>query len=413
MFKILFITILVTMSLLHLSLFGVADDKVNIQAAKQHGRDIAQGLSGKVFQSVTTDISQNKGENDLSVGGIINFQGTDVPETKLSDGGMYSSAKSKIESDESAAMVNSAFLKQKDFVPNKNDSFLDRAKNIQKSPEQYIDWIDGKYTGCEEQEGEKFLAKETKVCDEYHQISENQCRIGQEIEVDAKHKYECSRKRVVQYKSCKNRLTVKVEKKENCGSQGITNITGANYAYPDLTLGRVGDDYWRDKWCEKITQTTSFNITHLARIEKFIITDVGYDDYLRISINGQQVYNGPYGGDRMEVAESIRWEYTFPPMIPHFATGILQIQPTYFPPLSSTTVKSARTGAGNNQNYPCELQHNRRATLNIDLVPYLKQGNNSIVLESIVGGHGESWVKIHTKQNCLTETDSWEEVCQE
>ena len=61
----------------------------------------------------------------------------------------------------------------------------------------------------------------------------------------------------------------------------------------------------------------------------------------------------------------------------------------------------------------CELKRNRREKLDIDIIPYLKNGHNSIEVEAVIGGYGESWVQIRTKQHSFQEVESWEELCKE
>jgi hypothetical protein len=42
---------------------------------------------------------------------------------------------------------------------------------------------------------------------------------------------------------------------------------------------------------------------------------------------------------------------------------------------------------------------------NIDLKPYLKEGENILKTRVIVGGVGEGWLQIRAKQNCCSKWD--------
>lgn len=176
--------------------------------------------------------------------------------------------------------------------------------------------------------------------------------------------------------------------KSDCGrdSGGIVRGSVASdmkfvYNYPDLTVGTIADNYWPGA-CQEYSRNTTFDVKDINMIREFRITQVGFDDYLQIKVNGSQVYNGPKGGWKLEIArERGFW-------------GQKQID----------------TGNGI---YSCELVTNWSFNVNIDIKPYLRVGRNTIETKVFVAGHGEGWMKIKASQYCCNrwEGDRWESDC--
>ena len=352
----------------------LANAKKEAEAIGSINLNKAQGLA-------TQDPTSNK-VNQVSVAEVMNFQGTEVPEKAFADGNIYdaSQKKSTDANSNESIVVKDAFLKQKEFRIDGKDTFLDKADHVQKNPETYVDWLKGKYSDCEQKGGDDLIAKEKFTCDEYQQVTDKKCKIGRILEVDAKHSYQCQRKRVSENKICSNNLTVTCEKKYDCDSGGIVLTSIASdmqwqYSYPNLILGSIGDNYWSG-WCAKYVRSTKFEVKNKKLIEEFRIIQAGYDDHMRISINGAQIINYPYGGDYLIVKNG--------------------------------AVETRNDGS----NYSCELNTSYVTNTNIDLLPYLKEGTNEILMEVVVGGAGEGWIKIKTNQHCCIQKETWNEVCQ-
>ena len=358
-----------------------------IREAKTLGKDIGASLSDKVEQFVRSEISVNKGENDTGTGGIINFRGLGVPETQFTDGGMSSAAQSKIKENTVSETIQDTFLRQKDFRMKGTDSFLDKARHAQKNPEKYIDWLDGGYSGCEEKEGENILAKETKVCDEYHQISENQWSIGRKIEVDANHKYECSLKRLLSNRTCKSKLQVSIEKKLGCevDDEIRKSIKYGTYNSSIIIISDPGSQY-----TPPLNRfEASFKIKDKNQIKRLTLARAHFNCVVRVLVNNQQVYLGPDGGDQLSFRHVeyggdrtyYRWEVY---------TGIR----TY-------TLHTS---------YCNEYDKNH---LNIDLIPYLINGENTVTIETGGRESFNTFIEISAVNNCVTEKEVWEEICQD
>ena len=169
------------------------------------------------------------------------------------------------------------------------------------------------------------------------------------------------------------------EKSECSGDQGgvmrdsVASDMKFVYRYPYLTVGTIADNYWSGR-CEEFNRSTTFRVKDKERIKEFRIVGVGYDDYMQIKVNGQQVYNGPKGGNKL-VIKNKGW----------FGADV-------------------DTGKGV---YGCELNTDWNFKVNIDLKPYLREGLNTIDVKVIVSGKGEGWMDIIASQYCCNE---WEDT---
>jgi len=156
---------------------------------------------------------------------------------------------------------------------------------------------------------------------------------------------------------------------------GITSNAAYSYNFPTLTVGTPGDNYWSGG-CMMHDQLTTFTIDNPALLAKFALTYAGYDDYMSVLVNGHLVYNGPYGGDMLAVAN-----------------GAVQYD------------SSGKTG-------PCDLGTNWRYSPNVDLRPLLTNGTNTIEMKVAVGGGGEGWstYDVEDYPDCSA-NDHWVQSC--
>ncbi|MDX1923624.1 MAG: hypothetical protein SFT91_00040, partial [Rickettsiaceae bacterium] len=127
----------------------------------------------------------------------------------------------------------------------------------------------------------------------------------------------------------------------------------------------------------------NFNIEELAEFAEFSLAEIGYDDFIRISINDHQIFNGPFGGDRLILhhhrIDFFSWFYRVQTSASDFHSSE---QNTWF------------------------------TSGSINLKSYLKQGPNKIDIRVIVGNKGGIWLKFIAKTNsCSKWEESWEEQC--
>lgn len=153
------------------------------------------------------------------------------------------------------------------------------------------------------------------------------------------------------------------------GCEALLNVqSDAHYSCNGdvLSIGTVSDNYWQGH-CAHHDATTHFKLKNHSDVKEFRLAQVGFDDHFLVKVNGHTVYVGPNGGDRLELTQ----------------------QKSGF---GNRMVVS--TGGSLN---PCELGNNWMQNLNIDLKPYLVNGENTIQTRTIVSGTGESWMKIAIK----------------
>jgi hypothetical protein len=199
---------------------------------------------------------------------------------------------------------------------------------------------------------------------------------------------------------CEKALSVSCKRRgENCGTGGIvvdslkTDVEWKREGQ-FLTFGTIKDNIWPGK-CDEHRITTSFDIKNIDLIEEFTLTEVAFDDYLQIKINDQLIFNGPYGGYKLEIKEVEQHEIS---------------KKSHFFSKKTFKVKQVDTGAGQHN---CELYTDWRQQPNIDLLPYLKEGSNKIEVLVLVYGWGEFWMKIKARQHCCEEwsEDIWRSDC--
>ncbi|WP_039459104.1 hypothetical protein [Candidatus Jidaibacter acanthamoebae] len=284
-------------------------------------------------------------------------------------------------------MEEAGFIRDEDNNIINNKGYLDKALKTVKDADEKFDFLTGGYTDCKpEEEGSE--VKSEKSCDQYYDMKENTCFPKQVVEIDPKYTYLCNKKREVREKLCSDVLkTLKCEKTGACDSGGIVLTSIASdmkwvYQNMVLTLGTIANNYWGGA-CVKYFRSTKFEVKNKNLIEEFRIIQVGYDDYMRVTINGVQVYIGPESGTQLEVVtRPSRWWGQH---------------------------KLVNTGT---RDFACERNTNWQFNTNIDLKSYLKEGDNQIDIEVIVYGGGEGWVLIQAKQHCCTKwVEEREETC--
>jgi hypothetical protein len=110
------------------------------------------------------------------------------------------------------------------------------------------------------------------------------------------------------------------------------------------TFGTIGDNYWCSG-CGDYTRSYYVNVPSKRLLREARLLWVGFDDWVTIWVNGTRVWCGPNG--------------------------------------------QCWTGGQR-----CELSTSWQFGTNVDLSPYLNQGNNEIRVQTIVAGCGESWINV-------------------
>jgi hypothetical protein len=187
---------------------------------------------------------------------------------------------------------------------------------------------------------------------------------------------------------CEKTLVLGCEEKVECDGNRISLKSFAgdllwSYRYPYFHLGLKDDNYWKGI-CEVYERKVEFNISNKDTIDEVKLIYIAFDDYVWVKVNDHTVYVGPDGGDKIEVVD---------------------VQVT------DGKVTDGKVTNGKNKQ-PCERSINQKKNVDIDLKPYLRDGENSIWVRVIVSGGGEFSMDIKTKQHCCTKiVDNWERRC--
>ena len=271
------------------------------------------------------------------------------------------------------ALNNDAGIIAKSAFDNKGDydlSYLSRDTSSPFDVSDIIKLFTGAYSDCQPTTTTNAGLSTINVCDQYYQAIQNSCQVNRQIDVFSSFTYSCTKDLVYSNKPCNKTLTIACDDNDGqCDAGGISlnSIQSDmlwNYRYPILTIGSIGDNYWGE-WggnlsrCEYL-RSTSFNIRNVADVTVFNLRSLYYDDQMEVKINGTRIFIGPYG-----------------------------------------SISGCR-----------EYGRTWSATPNIDLIPYLKNGVNTIEMRVLVGGRGEAWINIEARQRCCTNPrEVWTEVC--
>lgn len=224
----------------------------------------------------------------------------------------------------------------------------------------------------------------TEVCNIYNVSDPKSCSMGQIVDVDAKANFQCNvTHNAVETQSCDKVLNVQCSTPvAGCDNGGIVpgSVAGdmATTWGPDGKGNYVlqfGLGYGYQFHDGSYDRDMTLNIANLDLIQQFSLSDILFDDFLLVSVNGVVVYNGPYGGNKLELVNG-RVD---------IGDGVLRNP----------------DGGRPWQVYP-----------GTDLRPFLHNGANTIHTRTVVGGDGGLYVKFATTMLCPGAcTYSWDDQC--
>jgi hypothetical protein len=180
---------------------------------------------------------------------------------------------------------------------------------------------------------------------------------------------------ITTYSTLSNANNMRLESTQS--DMAMSWVPGGNGTY-SLYLGTIADNYWGG-YGAVYDRSMSFNISNKDLYTKFNLAQASFDDWLMVKVNGAVAYVGPYGGDRLEVID--------------VCINMGEDGCTYYLPHVKYT-SNLYGGA--------ELRTNWNIPLNIDLRPYLRAGQNSIFMRTIVAGKGEGAIRIDAT-SCLAD----------
>lgn len=263
----------------------------------------------------------------------------------------------------------------------------------------------------------------------------NQCRVETVITPGTFTEETCTEANAFTTNKCNRRLIVNCEFDQACALGGIVPNSWAgdmsSSFTPDgsgnyiLQFGTIANDYWPTGVYDR---TLVFDINNVEKVMRFALSYAAFDDWLLVKINDHTVYVGPYGGDRLELIGTTIG-------LPVDETGSYCTSG-----LGQWSCRDSQWGGGASRAYSrctggvfgqprmCYLLNNGQVQncancyrnvelktswafgLNVDLRPYLLEGENKIFMRTIVGGLGEGAIRITTQQQCpMNCTDTWDE----
>lgn len=163
----------------------------------------------------------------------------------------------------------------------------------------------------------------------------------------------------------------------DCGNiKGVTLLEGQKFDwYEDKATGEWILEYKShdNQYGQGLHNFNALvNIRNLSQVEKFVIEWMSYDDWMILKVNGHNVFNGPHGGDMLDICPNGK-------------------------------VKIHSAGACDQNLELMGIPHGDASggvNLNLDLKPFLKKGENPLTMNLAVGGRGEFSIRIRTKQHC-------------
>jgi len=257
----------------------------------------------------------------------------------------------------------------------------------------------------------------------------------------------CTETQTLENLSCKRVLKVACDpERDGCDQGGIvpnswagdmaTSFTPDGAGNYILQFGTIADNYWGG-WGAVYDRNLTFDIRDVGLITRFALTRAAFDDWLMVKVNGNLVYVGPRGGDRLEI-------YSPPPVFESSSTrsctqtwddwgsgwqcsdtggggwwgGGGGGNPVSYQSCTAVgggwncTTSDYRTGmvqyCATCFSRP-ELSTSWNFGLNIDVKPYLKNGSNTIFMRTIVAGGGEGAIQLTTRQLCPRNCyDQWD-----
>jgi hypothetical protein len=206
---------------------------------------------------------------------------------------------------------------------------------------------------------------------------------------------------------CAQSLKVSCKQAGDC-DRGVISLSSVSsddikweYSYPYLTIGKLATQSWWYGSCDTFDRAAYFQIRSKEEITEFKLAEVKFADYLWIKVNGHTVYLGPKGGHYIEGF--------FNNNLPIVRNG----QGQYECDLTHRCEYKGKCKSTGCQSQHCEKIPSFNFNLDIDLKPYLKEGNNEIWTRVIVGSAGEGWMRIIAKQKCcMSWQEQWSEQCQ-
>src|SRR5690606_16216837 len=212
--------------------------------------------------------------NQNAVNNIPGYQGTNIDQANYynNPGSMEDDGISQAKNDESANLANDVFYKSPEFEVNRNEEWLQNAKEIEDNPSSFVSIISSTDNSCSDVSDINVV----NSCNIYSKLTEEQCSASREIDVESYHQYQCFKDKKVYEKNCTSSLNLV------CGETHYTlppvtynNFEAFSFSYPYINIGsgkRVGQN------CSGYIYEFKFKLDNLEAMEAFKLKKVSVDD---------------------------------------------------------------------------------------------------------------------------------------
>jgi hypothetical protein len=326
-----------------------------------------------------------------------------------------------------------------------DDPLYLRNKEVQANPEAYVGAMNGIFSNCATTSATTEAQFELQTCDDWSEFITKMCVMGREIDiyrceetistirssactygqivrVDAFTNYQCRKQaaKVNNYR-CNRVLNVQCEPfTDGCDNGGIVPgstqgdmrvwfgpVGGGVYA---LEFGVFADDYWSGNKTTGAVYDRSLTFAIAAKddITQFTLANVAWDDYLLVKLNGHLVFLGPEAGDRLVLATATVDCDSGGDNGYRYLQTVYGVWTTAPSNPGSADYRACSGLWGNSPEQKTSWSRNP----GVDLRPYLINGVNVLETRTIVGGAGESAIRIHARMACRRNCeDVWDNQC--
>ena len=259
-------------------------------------------------------------------------------------------------------------------------------------------------------------------CEEWLKTEDKRCTLGRVVKVDKDVNYQCDKTTASKTShECHKKLSVTcTNPTDGCSATGVQlgNIASdmrwemtPSGGDTLITVGTIGNDYWG--W-GVYDRNTDFTINKISAVSAFRLERAWFDDWLWVKVNGVTVYVGPHGGDRLDTDVYVNnWSGEARPGSWLTAQDYGKSGDMYWDGWGNEWHKvDYMVCASDAACHPYELRTSWDKPLNIDIRPYVREGRKTLWMRTLVGGKGESAIRLVTRQYCPPVcTDTWTDGC--
>ena len=251
-----------------------------------------------------------------------------------------------------------------------------------------------------------------QFCDGWQSEATEACTIKRGITVHANDRFECSRDNPRQRVHCTRTLTKYCTREyegqdvaEVIENLEFSDLAGSSNSDGSFTIGKPERRRWAPGRgsCSSYTAQMEFTIPNIDVIDEFVLTDVWFDDWTQIKVNGQSVYVGPNGDDFADdIALVITYGERYCAQENRGGQCIRYSRPSY----RNIVQDGRRLGS-------CERATAWHVQVTTDIRPYLRVGRNTLTATTFVEGQGDFRARFTTRfRKCNDFTETWSEQCE-